>query len=252
MPAADAGQYESSPLQARLTHDCFKQPDDPHSKVWRYMTLPKFVSLLTSGYLHMTRLDKLDDKYEGRLSRKTIESIDTYLRKQDTSGWTEENMSFYERSRSNTFISCWHMNEHESEAMWRLYCGACGGIAIQTTYDKLVKSIASEFETYLGIVNYVDYTTATFQSGNAYWPVMHKRISFVHENEVRLVRYWGDPPYPDKSPECLHHPWCLEESTSIIAVDPYQSAYFYEAVASILQQFMPSLLPRLQWSGMKA
>lgn len=170
------------------------------------MSLPKFISLLTSNSLHMTRLDKLTDRHEGSLTQRTVDGIDAYLKAAGSAnGWTEENAAFYERSRSNTFVCCWHLNEHESEAMWRLYCGADGGVAIQTTYSSLVESISTEYETYVGLVRYVDYATAAFESGNAFWPVMHKRAAFTHEQEVRLVRYWGDPPYPDTSPNELQH-----------------------------------------------
>lgn len=192
---------ESDALHARLGHECFRQPTDALAKVWRYMSLPKFISLLTSNSLYMARLDKLVDQHEGSLTRRTVEEIDAYLKAAgSTKGWTEENAAFHERSRSNTFVCCWHLNEHESEAMWRLHCGSAGGVAVQTTYSNLVESISKEYDTYVGIVRYVDYATAVFESGNAFWPVMHKRAAFTHEQEVRLVRYWGDPPYPDTSP----------------------------------------------------
>lgn len=200
----------------------------------------------------MTRLDKLTDQHEGSLTAQTVEAIDTYLKANgQENGWTEQNAAFYERSRSNTFICCWHLNEYESEAMWRLYCGTDGGVAVQTTYSNLVESISTEYDTYVGLVRYVDYATTTFESGNAFWPVMHKRAAFSHEQEVRLVRYWGDPPYPDTSPNELHHPWDIERLTSQIWVDPYQQKYFYDAVRAILERFMPSLLPKLCWSSMK-
>jgi len=40
--------------------------------------------------------------------------------------------------RSCTFINCWHMNEHESAAMWRLYSKCDEAIAIYTKYNRLV------------------------------------------------------------------------------------------------------------------
>ena len=40
-------------------------------------------------------------------------------------------------SRDCTAVNCWHINEHESAAMWDLYLKSNEGIAIQSTYQKL-------------------------------------------------------------------------------------------------------------------
>jgi hypothetical protein len=45
---------------------------------------------------------------------------------------------------------------------------------------------------YVGCVNYIDYETQSFKVGSILYPVMHKRLSFAHENEVRLVKYLGN------------------------------------------------------------
>lgn len=42
------------------------------------------------------------------------------------------------------YISCWHMNEYESAAMWKLYAKSSDAIAIQTTFQKLCESIGDE------------------------------------------------------------------------------------------------------------
>ena len=38
--------------------------------------------------------------------------------------------------KNNTFVSCWHINGNESDAMWKIYSNK-KGIAIKTTIDKL-------------------------------------------------------------------------------------------------------------------
>ena len=72
--------------------------------------------------------------------------------------------------------------------MWRLYCPGNNGVAIQTSYSKLVETIASDLELYIGRVTYIDYDSQGFPLGNFFYPVMHKRVSFAHEQEVRLVK----------------------------------------------------------------
>jgi hypothetical protein len=242
---------ESHALSARLSHPCFPQPPDPNVKVWRYMDLAKLISIIQSRELYLARLDHLADPYEGSTTQLTATGIDTFLKNVGSQNSYKDLSGFYRKSRESTFVSCWHTNEHESEAMWRLYAGLGGGIAVQTTYAKLVNSIEQFGEVYIGLVRYIDYSTALFPDANAFYPVMHKRASFAHEREVRLVWYWGAPLEPDSSPISLSIPWDIEAFAEQIFVDPYAPAYYFEAVKAILSSMAPSLASRLAWSKMK-
>ena len=39
--------------------------------------------------------------------------------------------------RNNTFINCWNMSDHESNALWQIYCKSTDGVVLQTSYEKL-------------------------------------------------------------------------------------------------------------------
>jgi hypothetical protein len=216
------------------------------------MNLAKLISLIHLRTLYLTRLDQFADPYEGSTTQRTAAGIDAFLKNLGSPNGYQELGDFYRKARQSTFVSCWHANEHESEAMWRLYGGLGGGVAVQTTYARLVKSIERLGEVYVGLVRYIDYTTASFPDANAFYPVMHKRASFAHEREVRLVRYWGAPPEPDKPPAHLSIPWDIEASAERIYVDPYAPGYYFEAVKAALSSMAPTLVPRLKWSQMKA
>ena len=45
--------------------------DDKIKTVWRYMSFPKFMSLLTYQALWFSKLNMLEDKYEGTIPAKT-------------------------------------------------------------------------------------------------------------------------------------------------------------------------------------
>lgn len=216
------------------------------------MSLPKLISLLTSKSLHMTRLDHMADPYEGSTTRRTAAGIDRFLKDLGSDRGYHEISDFVRKARASTFISCWHANEHESEAMWRLYGGQGGGVAIQATYAKLVESIRDHYDTYIGMVSYIDYDTASFPDANAFYPVMHKRASFAHEREVRLVWYWGSPPEPDTVPSHLQIAWDPSKFCESICVDPYAPEYYFDAVKAVLSSIQPNMRERLQWSRMKA
>jgi len=138
--------------------------------------------------------------------------------------------------------------------MWRLYCGDAHGVAIQTTYHHLVRAIEAECEVYLGCVKYIDYERDWFPDANAFYPVMHKRIAFEHEREVRMVASPSNVRAlpPEQAPEALFVPWDNEDRIERVFVDPYAPAYFFDAVSSVVDALVPKMKERLAWSQMKA
>ena len=51
--------------------DNIKLPEDPNTIVWKYLDLSKFLDLLMSRKLFMSRSDKFQDQYEGTFSEPT-------------------------------------------------------------------------------------------------------------------------------------------------------------------------------------
>ena len=62
-------------------HASFKQPADPSVLAWRYMELPQLLSLLMRRALHLTRLDNLEDKFEGSLPLHTRREWEAEMRR---------------------------------------------------------------------------------------------------------------------------------------------------------------------------
>jgi hypothetical protein len=245
---------ESGTLESRLKHPCFPQPEDPSVKVWRYMDLAKFVWLLTHKQLYFTRLDLLSDSHEGSVTPQTAKGIDEFLKLRGAKvGW-EQLSKLYQLSRRTTFINCWYAGNNESEAMWRLYCGAGHGVAIRTTYTLLVDSIKKDNDIFIGLVSYIDYEREGFPSANMFYPVMHKRLAFAHEREVRMVtspsKYRASSPEP--APASLTFEWDPTHLIEAVYVDPYAPEYYFEAVQSIVKGLAPSLARKLVWSQMKS
>ena len=56
-------------------NDNIKLPEDPDTIVWKYLDLSKFLDLLMSRKLFMSRSDKFEDQYEGTFSEPTYEEI---------------------------------------------------------------------------------------------------------------------------------------------------------------------------------
>ena len=86
--------------------------------------------------------------------------------------------------RKDTAVSCWHLNDGESAAMWAIY-GTHHGIAVRSTLGNLKRSFAPEpHAVQLGLVQYgLDVTGQQFIPITRY--ALRKRPSFAHEHELR-------------------------------------------------------------------
>ncbi|MFA5923710.1 MAG: hypothetical protein WC856_20855 [Methylococcaceae bacterium] len=101
-----------------------------------------------------------------------------------------------QEERKNFYINCWHMNEHESAAMWELYGIKGQSIAIQSTYRTLRDILPTNQSTSgqpgeghvdVGLVQYLDYEQDPMPQIYSFDPFLRKRKSFSHEKEVRLI-----------------------------------------------------------------
>ena len=159
-------------------------PDD--AVLCRYISFTKFVSLLTRKALFFARADKLGDPFEGSLSQLNVD-LSPVINKDIPEEYISLLHNHIKDQRRFVLVNCWHENEHESDAMWKLYSGHGEGIAIKTDFGSLKKSLIGDDKVYVGRVNYVDYDTTFIQENDPVAPFMHKRKSFEHEREVRAI-----------------------------------------------------------------
>lgn len=174
-----------------VEHPAFENPKDESLKLWRYVDIEKFESLLKTSSLYFCRADKLKeiDPFEGTYPKLEYE----FLVK--TQG-KEVARNLYSIMCDDTFINCWHLNQSESIAMWKLYVKDNKGIAIQTTVKNFKNSFGkSEEKIRAGLVQYIDYEEQAYYSnsdykyllGNGFIAFVHKRDSYKHEKEYRAI-----------------------------------------------------------------
>jgi hypothetical protein len=179
-------------------HEAFKTPS-PDAVVWRYMSLAKLLSLVESSRLFFCYADRLGDPYEGTLPLAMHRDA---KRDMTPEAW-DQMLQGYRQLRRVTAVNCWHMGDHESAAMWQLYAPTGEGIAVRSTVGRLAASLPqtptphlqSHANIFIGRVHYVDYEKERIPRGNAYWPFVHKRRSFEHERELRVLTI-AHPPEP--------------------------------------------------------
>ena len=147
------------------------------------MDLSKFLDLLLSQKLFMSRSDKFEDQYEGTFSEPTYEEIKKLAID------NPDFINYYKTHREKVAISSWHINEYESFAMWQIFTQNSEGLAIQSTIGRLQKALYPEnnFKQYIGEVNYIDYKKEYIPFNDLFFPFLFKRKSFQYEREVRII-----------------------------------------------------------------
>lgn len=158
-------------------------PSNSKTFVWKYLDLSKFLDLLLSQQLFMSRSDKFKDQYEGTFSEPTYEEIKKLAIN------NPEFINYYKAKREKVVISSWHINEYESFAMWQIFTQNNEGIAIQSTTERLQKALNKDlnFNQYIGKVNYIDYKKEYIPFDDLFFPFLFKRKSFQYEREIRII-----------------------------------------------------------------
>jgi hypothetical protein len=178
------------------THEIFTPPDDPDVAIWRYIDLTKLVALLDSASLFFARADTLGDEFEGSYSRLNVQlRPDVY--KDIPSEALARISEFTSAMTRHSYVNCWNVSSVESAALWGLYVPPSGGVAIRSTFQRLVDCFSEEEADvdplpmgqtiHVGVVHYVDYDSTWIPEGNTFWPFVHKRQSFEFEGELRAI-----------------------------------------------------------------
>lgn len=222
-------------------HEAFSPPKE-NCTLWRYMDFTKLLSILESKKILFVRADKFEDPYEGSLPKLAVEAIKNPA---FNGGIPREHIEMYLEHIKNTpvnfYINCWFAAEHESAAMWKLYLQSPEGIAIRSDHDTLCLALErSPLKIRTTKVKYVDYERATIPIGNIFFPFVHKRMSFSHENELRAI-VW--------SFEDVNKPLIPDDSTLVgvdidpgelikgIHVSPSAPKWFGELVEQVVRRY---------------
>jgi hypothetical protein len=191
-------------------------PITDNSKVWRYLSFPKFISLLYKEALWFSVAESFDDPYDGsflekdqkkisaierlvdRLDERDVQYFYNALRElggdeavEDHKRWrsiVHSVVNINQKLRAAIGLNCWHRNPGESATMWKLYSDMLDGVVVQSTYGALRK-VAEENGLLLKEVKYDDQAIKGFNIADLSL-VDHffiKRRGFRCEREIRLA-----------------------------------------------------------------
>jgi hypothetical protein len=214
-------------------HEAVTAPTDDKI-IWRYMSLTKYVDFLHRRQLYLCRIDKFDDPWEGIWT-------DAYTESSATPNYLDEEKplmnKFYKRQY---IVSCWHMSDFESVAMWKIYCSEDDGVAIKSTIGSLIRSldIDQSQKIHIGQVSYIaDHSTyKKKESPTNYWgplpEICKKRKFFEYENEVRIIQDNYSNPELESSYANLSFEFINE-----IRLSPRMGEMFLDTVKAVSEKF---------------
>lgn len=178
----------------------------PHNTaIWHYRNFSEFVAILQNRALWFTRVDKLHDPWEGRsmMPDKPPEVAD-----------------HEEKGLRQMCVSCWTIDEDDSDLMWMTYAPQ-SGVAIKSTAGRLRVSLLKTF---------IHLMEVPYGPLNTHDP-FRKRSRFKREREYRVVdirRCESDGVLWNVD---------LEKLIDEIWVSPYAPRWFGDVVKNLLNQY---------------
>ena len=212
-------------------------PSNPDTVIWRYMDFAKFVAMLNDRALFFPCAELFNDPYEGALGQDKKLRRDSLLREfykpEVAEDQAQKLAELGRHNRQSTFISCWHVNEHESDGMWKLYSQTSEAVVIQSTYQRLKNVLP--YNTHVYNVNYIDYQRESVPDGHSLYPFFYKRIAFEHEKELRAIIHGLAPNAPRT--KVLPINVDLDHLITKIRVAPSAPNWFAELVANVCRKY---------------
>ncbi|MEO5655336.1 MAG: hypothetical protein ABIR00_05060 [Nitrosospira sp.] len=227
----------------------YKVPEGRNA-LWRYMDFTKFVSLLSTKTLYFPSAVCFDDVWDGAKGlrknkklwdehfldyfRHSLRTIPSDMAPPLSAGEVEseairllrELEEGGELDRKKTFVNCWHENNYESEAMWKLYSSAAHhAISVKTTYEHLYQALGRNPRIAIGRVQYVDLNSDFVNVNDAFW---RKQKSFEHEREVRAILK-----KPEHDGLGLAIPCDVEKLIKRVIVSPRAPEWFFALVNNV-------------------
>lgn len=173
-------------------------------KIFRYMNLSKFISMLRCQSLWFSSGNELAKKYdifEGYYPIGVVNQSEMEKRKylEKYSGWDTVIVNLghsraraqKELERKYVYINCWHANDIEYPFMWKLYSQGEIGIAIESTVQKLRDSLELS-NCGNSLITPVIYYDKEYDEGSMRFPInqfLYKRKYFEYEKEIRVLFY---------------------------------------------------------------
>lgn len=213
------------------------------TKLWRYMDLAKFASLLHTKALWLARSDTFRDQGEGQFPPEMKEAIERAYEEFESAAESpiQNADDFRDFLCKNAYVSCWHKNANENMVMWEIYGRDSNSLAVQTTVGKIKSNISNAKmfarDFYLKEVN---YNKAEDIKGRLDYidPFFIKRPHFKFEQEARIVLSTYSTLSPSKDTKVGEMvDLDVVKAIETVLVHPDSQDWFIEVVKSISAKY---------------
>jgi len=242
-------------------------PDDENATIWRYSDFTKFVALLETRTLFFSRVSALDDPFEG--SFPVNQTVESRVRGAFKPGLVPDDapieldasiLGIWKAMRSWASVSCWHMAEYESAAMWRLYGPNRGAIAIRSRVSRLRRALSTvslpqgfggKDYAFIGKIEYIDYSKDRIPDGSFAAQFYRKQRSFEHERELRAMLLQFPRDETGERPDYVRQPSDTGIAVPVdvnvliegIAVAPQASLWLLDIVTRVCKRYGVDAIP---------
>jgi hypothetical protein len=181
-------------VRAKRIGDRFK-PIAPSSRhAWHFIRSNKIEHKLPAflvGGLWLARLNKFEDRWEGKLPERNLGLLNKLMRPNDV----EAVIAGYKKAAATGYASCWHLNDgHPDPAMWAKsnFGDNHDGIALRSSYDLLRTELASliaksgDGPLHISEVRYIDHTQELLPEGQTLEVAFSVRDDYSFQKELRV------------------------------------------------------------------
>jgi hypothetical protein len=192
--SAGMPRYSYNPHARRAPDTLFETPT-ADTQIWRYFPLKRFVPLLQTRRLFLSRVGRLEDEFEGATPAISERALMAWEEKYVGPESRAQYRLNRERAREIVAVNCWHMSKHESVPMWTAYVPGSEGVAVKSTVGRLGASFdqhpddgcSSHEDIDISKVRYIDYETDHFPLSQTLNHFIHKRMEYEAERELRVL-----------------------------------------------------------------
>jgi len=177
----------------------YKKQIVSNTKVWRYMDFYKFISLLQFKAIWFSKLQVLEDQYEGTFPfidyqsfKERDNNIQEWIKRENKTNavlsTVDDNIN---HGRELAVVNCWNLNEDEDIKMWENYTSGNTGVLIRSTLGRLRRAIPCDPQiTRIDKVKYVDmenYKLGNVAAAQVFERALLKSSEYSYENELRIL-----------------------------------------------------------------
>lgn len=175
------------------------------------MNFAKFVSLIHANALFFAYVDRFRDTREGGGADAGVPRV---------------------------AVSSWHLSDHESEAMWRLYSPREEAVAVRSTFERLRTGLPDCVRIHK--VTYVEDPERR-AGDDPLGSVFYKRSAYEHEKELRAVFPIDEAPAAgERARETDGGWWVAIDADALIErvyVSPFAAEWFGEVVTGVSRRY---------------